>query len=61
MEHTDHLLTAKECAAFLRVSLPTFYRRVADGTIPKPVKLGQLSRWRRSTLYAAISHIQPAA
>ncbi len=32
MQVTDPLLTAREGAKYLQVSLPTFYRRIADGT-----------------------------
>ena len=42
MNPTDHLLTAREGAALLHVSIPTFWRRVADGTVPKPIKIGAL-------------------
>lgn len=48
------LLTARDGAAFLSISLPTFWRRVADGTIPRPVKLGGLSRWPRAEIVAVI-------
>ena len=50
----DPLLKAKEVADFLQVSIPTLYRRVADGTLPRPVKLGGLSRWSQSEILAAI-------
>ena len=50
----DPLLTVRECAVFLQISVPTFWRRVADGTIPKPVKLGGLSRWPQSEIIAVI-------
>lgn len=50
MHLTDPLLTAKESAAFLQVSVPTFWRRVADHTVPPPVKIGALSRWPRSEI-----------
>lgn len=50
----DPLLTVRECAVFLQISVPTFWRRVADGTIPKPVKLGGLSRWPQSEIVAVI-------
>ena len=33
MTPTDPLLTARESAAFLCISVPTFWRRVADGTL----------------------------
>lgn len=42
MQITDPLLTAREGAKILQVSIPTFYRRIADGTLPKPIKMGSL-------------------
>ena len=51
----EALMTAREGADLLAVSLPTFWRRVADGTIPPPIKLGRLSRWPRSEIVAVIS------
>ena len=54
MELTDPLLTAREGARVLQVSIPTFWRRVADGTISKPVKIGALSRWPHSEIVAVI-------
>ena len=50
MNITDPLLTAREGAQYLQISVPSFWRRVADGTIPKPVKLGSLSRWPQSEI-----------
>lgn len=54
MQITDPLLTAREGAKILQVSIPTFYRRIADGTLPKPIKMGSLSRWAQSEINAAI-------
>jgi predicted DNA-binding transcriptional regulator AlpA len=54
MNAVDPLLTAREVAAFLQISMPTLYRRIADGTQPKPVKLGSLSRWPLSETLAAL-------
>lgn len=51
---TDPLLTAREVGTLLRISQASLYRRMADGTIPKPVKLGSLSRWPRSEILAAV-------
>lgn len=51
---TDPLLTAREVGSLLRISQASLYRRMADGTIPKPVKLGSLSRWPRSEILAAV-------
>jgi excisionase family DNA binding protein len=55
MTMADPLLTAKEVAGMLRLSLPTLYRRVGDGTLPKPMKFGSLSRWSQSEILAAVS------
>lgn len=60
MQITDPLLTAREGAKVLQVSVPTFWRRVADGTIPKPVKLGALSRWPQSEIVGVIEAAKAA-
>lgn len=53
----DPLLKAKEAANLLQISVPTLWRWVAAGTIPKPIKFGNSnSRWPRSDLLAAIEH-----
>lgn len=57
---TDPLLIVREGAKILQISVPTFWRRVADGTIPKPVKLGGLSRWPRSEILAVIETAKAA-
>lgn len=54
MQVEDPLLTAREVAALYRTSVPTVYRRIKDGTIPKPVKLGAHSRWPQSEIIAVI-------
>jgi predicted DNA-binding transcriptional regulator AlpA len=59
-EAVDPLLNNREGAALLNVSVPTFWRRVADGTIPRPIKLGALSRWPQSELLAVIERAKAA-
>ena len=54
MNINDPLLKDREGAAYLNVSVPTFWRRVADGTIPRPIKLGGLSRWPQSEIAGVI-------
>lgn len=54
MEITDPLLTARECAVMLQISIPTFWRRVADGTVPPAIKIGALSRWQREEISTVI-------
>lgn len=60
MEVTEPLITAPEFAAGLNVSLPTFWRRVADGTCPKPLKIGGLSRWPKSDLFDVVEAAKAA-
>ena len=38
----------------LGCSKATFWRRVADGTIPRAVKIGGMSRWPQSEIVAVI-------
>lgn len=56
----DVLLKVREAAAILHISIPTFWRRVADGTVPKPVKLGALSRWPKSEILSVIEDAKAA-
>lgn len=60
MPGLDPLLTARESAGVLQISVPTFWRRVADKTVPKPIKLGGLSRWPRSEILAVIERAKAA-
>lgn len=50
----DPLFTVRESATALRISVATFYRRVADGTLPKPIRIGSMVRWSKSDLEAAV-------
>jgi len=56
----DPLVTADDGAAILGMSLATFWRRVADGTVPQPLKLGFLSRWPKSEILAVIEKAKAA-
>ena len=52
------LLTARQTAQFLSVSVATVWRRVNDGTLPKPIRLGGATRWVRDELADVISTAQ---
>ena len=54
MNIIDALLSARECAKILQVSIPTFWRRVADGTVPPAIKIGGLSKWQQSDILGVI-------
>lgn len=56
----DPLMTVREAAATLRISVPTFWRKVADGTISRPIKLGASSRWPQSEILAVIERAKAA-
>ncbi|UNE53758.1 helix-turn-helix transcriptional regulator [Bartonella machadoae] len=54
MNTNKGLLTTRESAKLLGISVTTLWRRVADGTVPKPLKIGALSRWLASDLHDVI-------
>ena len=60
MKIIDPLLKANEAANLLQISIPTFWRHTANGLIPKPVKLGGLSRWPQSEILAVIEKAKAA-
>lgn len=53
-EQPDRLIRDVEVAAILGCSRATFWRRVNDGTIPSPVRIGGMSRWPVSEINAVI-------
>ena len=50
----DPLFRDGDAAELLGCSKATFWRRVADGTIPRPLKIGGMSRWPASEIVAVI-------
>ena len=54
MNSVDLLIKDGEAATMLGCSKATFWRRVADGTIPRPVKIGGMSRWPQSEIVSVI-------
>ncbi len=55
MKITDPLIRDREGAAMIGASVSTWWRRVADGTIPPAIKIGGMSRWRMSDIEAVIA------
>jgi len=51
------LLSDNAAAGMLGVSRATFWRRVKDGTFPKPVRIGGVTRWRHDKLMEAIERL----
>ena len=56
----DPLMTAREGAALIGVSVPAWHKWVRLGRLPKPVKLGWLARWPRSEIIAVIEKAKAA-
>ncbi|WP_439524656.1 helix-turn-helix transcriptional regulator [Marivita sp.] len=54
---TDRLLRDIEAAAIIGVSKATWWRRVADGTMPQPIRIGSITRWKLSEIAAAIERL----
>ncbi|MBL4807660.1 MAG: DNA-binding protein [Rhodobacteraceae bacterium] len=54
MNSVDLLIKDGEAADMLGCFKSTFWRRVADGTIPRPVKIGGMSRWPQSEITTVI-------
>jgi predicted DNA-binding transcriptional regulator AlpA len=54
MKPTDPLVRDRDGAALMGCSVSTWWRRVADGTLNQPVKIGGMSRWPLSEVQAVI-------
>lgn len=54
MDEPAILVSDATAAALLAISRATFWRRVSDGAMPKPVKIGHATRWRRDEIMAAV-------
>mgnify|MGYP000483518108 CR=1 FL=1 len=52
---TDPLIRDADGAFMMGCSKATFWRRVADGTVPPAIKIGGMSRWRLSDIEAVIA------
>ena len=57
----DPYLADKVAANLFGFSVATFWRRVADGTIPRGVKIGGCRRWRLSDLEAVRKRLEAEA
>lgn len=51
------LLSPSQVAAVLLTTERTVYRLVKAGALPPPIKFGRASRWRRSSIAAAIASL----
>jgi predicted DNA-binding transcriptional regulator AlpA len=54
------LVSAKTAAELLDISKATFWRRVQDGTFPKPLRIQGATRWNWRELEQAIADLSNA-
>lgn len=47
---TDRFLTDRDVAQMFNISRPTVWRHTRNGLLPRPVKLGNCTRWVESEL-----------
>lgn len=52
---TDPLFSDRDAAAMLGCGRSTLWRWAAEGVLPKPIKIGGMSRWRKSDIEAVIA------
>lgn len=51
---SEEYLTREEVMQRLKLTKSSLYRRVADGSLPAPIKLGYLSRFKASEIEEAL-------
>jgi len=50
--HESSVMTSKDAATFLGVTVRSIRRRVIDGTLPQPLRIGRSVRFRREDIEA---------
>lgn len=58
---TALLISDHTAAALLGISRATLWRRVKDGTLPQPVKIGAATRWKRDELITAVERLSTSS
>ena len=56
----DPFLSDREAAAILGCARSSIWRWANEGILPKPLKIGGLSRWRQSDIEAVIAKAEAA-
>lgn len=57
----DPLLAGKDIWSALRISPAKFYKLVAEGEIPPPLKIGRAARWKTSVIDRWIEDLERRA
>ena len=55
---SEKYLTFRELGALLSVGRSSIYRRIDDGTLPKPIRLGKLARFRERDVLHALERLE---
>jgi excisionase family DNA binding protein len=48
----SHLLKAREVADYLDIGLSTVWHWTASGRLPRPIRIGRVTRWSRGDIEA---------
>ncbi len=54
----ERYLTYHDLTERLGIGKSSVHRRIADGTLPKPIKIGKLSRFKESELIEALKKLE---
>lgn len=57
----ERLLKDRQVAEIIGCSRTNVWRMVDDGRLPKPLRLGGMTRWRASTVMAVIEQAEEVA
>lgn len=60
MSNTERLISAKQVATLLGCSESNTWFKTANGTLPKPIKIGNSTRWIQSEIEALIEQKKAA-
>jgi len=55
---TERYISIKDVMKWLRLGRTSIYRRIEDGTLPRPIKIGSLSRFKESEVKAALKFLE---
>ncbi len=57
---TDPLLSDREAASILGCARSSLWRWASDGTVPQPLRIGGMTRWRQSDIQGVIDRAAEA-
>ena len=54
---SEKYLSIKDLMDWLSLGKSSIYRRIDDGTLPKPIKIGNLARFKESNVRSALNEL----